>query len=181
MLTRGIEVKKSLKLWAGILVWAVLGILMAFAVLLVMSTFDLGVRAFVISSGSMEPGLPAGGLVFVRSAGQYHEGDIITFSTRGGGYVTHRVYEIRDEGGRTVYITKGDANDAPDINPVEEERVKGRVVFHLPYIGYAAAWFRTWPGAAFLVLVIAALLFYLIYGLREGGKGVEEGEPPAGG
>jgi signal peptidase len=165
--------RKILKAATGVVLWALLAMLLLFTVLLVMSTLNLGVRAFVISSGSMSPAIPTGSLVFVRSAGEYREGDVITFSSNNGGYITHRVYEVREEAGRAVYVTKGDANDEPDVNLVEEERVKGRIVFHIPAIGYVTNFFRTLPGAILLLLCIFGSLIYLFTGGRRPGSEAE--------
>ena len=163
---------KILRAAARTALWFLLFFMLAFAVLLTLSAFNLGMRTFVISSGSMSPAIPVGSVVFVRSAGEHHAGDVITFSSNGGGYITHRVYEVREEGGRTVYITKGDANDGPDLNPVEEERVEGRVVFHIPAIGYITAFFRTWPGFILLLLCLVSLLVYLWGGFHREESGV---------
>lgn len=166
--------RKILKIGIAIVSWTLLALLLLFAVVLVMSTFNLGMRTFVISSGSMSPAIPTGSLViFVRSAGEYKVGDVITFSSHDGGYITHRVYEVREENGKTVYVTKGDANDAPDINQVEAGRVKGRIIFHVPAIGYVTDFFRTLPGAILLLLCIVGSLIYLLAGTRRPRSGAE--------
>ena len=172
-LSKGDIVRKILKIGTGIVLWTLLFLLLLFAVILAMSTFNLGMRTFVISSGSMSPAIPTGSLVFVRSAGEYRVGDVITFSSHDGGYITHRVYEVREEEGGAVYVTKGDANDAPDVNQVEKERVQGRIIFHIPAIGYVTDFFRTLPGAILLLLCIAASLIYLFTGGRRPGSKAE--------
>jgi len=57
--------------------------------------------------------------------------------------VIHRVIEIRETEGSKFFITKGDANDNPDIAPVSPEQVKGRVMLNVPRLGWVTLFFRS--------------------------------------
>lgn len=97
-----------------------------------------GIKPFVVLSGSMEPTVPTGSVVFVDTRDRdVSEGDIITYSLAvsedEGVYVTHRVHAITEDG---LIQTKGDNNEDPD-GYLEPEGVTGTVSFHLPYLGYA--------------------------------------------
>ena len=75
----------------------------------------------IVKSGSMEPAIKTGALVAVRPAAGYEAGDIITFRTSDNKKIdstTHRVVEKQAEDGEISYITKGDANKAPDIRKI---------------------------------------------------------------
>jgi signal peptidase I len=98
----------------------------------------------------MEPVLPTGSIVAVKPQPSYHVGDIITFYSFGRN-VTHRIVEAENDS----FITQGDANDGPDIEPVRRRDIAGRVIFHLPWLGYLAAAGQTPPGLLFLVIVPA--------------------------
>ena len=50
----------------------------------------------------------------------------------------HRVVEVHETEESTFFITKGDANDAPDPLPVLPEQVNGKIIFRIPKIGWAA-------------------------------------------
>ena len=95
-----------------------------------------GVKPFVVLSGSMEPTIPTGSLVFVNT----HDtnvavDDVITFSLAVGSdkgvYVTHRVHAIDESG---LIQTKGDNNNDPD-GWLSKEAVTGTVVLHVPFLG----------------------------------------------
>ena len=67
-------------------------------------------------------------------------GDVITYATTdqvSGALIliTHRIVEIGSGSGGPTFITKGDANNAADDRPVEAAQVRGKVWYHVPYIG----------------------------------------------
>jgi len=70
----------------------------------------------VVQSGSMEPAIHTGSVVMVKPASDYKIGDVITFGevSKTKAPITHRIYDIKVVDGNPVYITKGDANNAPD-------------------------------------------------------------------
>lgn len=94
----------------------------------------LGYNAYSVVSGSMEPALPVGSVVYVESAGvsQIRAGDIIAFDDEGT-VVTHRVIESRPQEG--AFITKGDANQSLDIKPTPYWKLIGRVKLCIPLLG----------------------------------------------
>ena len=123
----------------------VLGLMLVMAlVLLIPGLF--GIRPYVVYSGSMEPEIPTGAVVFTKE-GEFSpkKGDIITFHN-GDTVVTHRV--VKKE--KDIFITKGDAN--------------GRVVFHLPYLGYVIHFLKARiPFAAVCIAACLSVLFDLAY------------------
>lgn len=78
-----------------------------------------GVGASMVMSGSMEPTIATGDLVFVVKKNNYKVGDVILFRS-GKSCVLHRIVEIN---GQEV-ITKGDANNANDA-PISTSDIKG--------------------------------------------------------
>lgn len=81
------------------------------------ATLGFHLVPLAVTSGSMEPRMPAHSLIFVKEvdAGDVHVGDIITFDPPGRtGRVTHRVIARERSGGRWYFRTQGDANPAPD-------------------------------------------------------------------
>jgi signal peptidase len=132
---------------SSLLGWSVvslMGILMVW-----FSTGLLGAYPTIPLSGSMRPQMEVGDLailVKVRPE-KIGVGDVIQFH-RGEGMVIHRVHEVRTEGGRS-FITKGDANSVPDLDPVLPEQVLGRVIKVFPKLGWASIYVknfitRTW-------------------------------------
>lgn len=110
------------------------------------------VRPLVVESGSMEPAIPTGSVVFVNEKDREPEkGEVVTVSLPGSGrdpiYVTHRVSEVTTDG---EIETKGDANDNPDgYLPVSS--VIGTVLFHFPKAGLFLTFLQKSHG--YLILV----------------------------
>lgn len=87
------------------------------------------------------------------------KGDIITFHN-GDTVVTHRV--VKKE--KDIFITKGDANKTEDPVPAEASQIIGRVVFHLPYLGYVIHFLKARiPFAAVCIAACLSVLFDLAY------------------
>ena len=94
-----------------------------------------------------------GSLLYVKEdTGGIKTGDAITFY-RHGELVTHRVVEINAD--EKTYITKGDANQVNDVEPVAWSDVAGVPVFDIPVLGYPASFLGTTQGKfVFIVMLI---------------------------
>ena len=88
----------------------------------------------IVGSGSMEPAVFVNDLLLVRGGEDYRVDDIITYVSKKGTLITHRIKEV----GNGSYITQGDANNTPD-EEVSRRRVLGKVVFILPGAGKVIA------------------------------------------
>jgi signal peptidase len=123
-----------------------------------------GDEAFVVLSGSMRPGMPVGSVVVTGPvpAERIRRGDVITFHPPGRAdiVVTHRVIAIEQPAGdpQARFITRGDANPAPDPWAIPALGTAQRLVFHLPSLGYVLAAIQTRPGKAALMLGPALML-----------------------
>lgn len=101
----------------------------------------LGYSAFRVVTGSMEPDIAQGELIVVKrvSGDEIAVGDVITFYSQDpqlqGAVNTHRVTDIRREGGTLLFITKGDANQTEDQFPVREADLIGKVAFSSKLLG----------------------------------------------
>ena len=73
-------------------------------------------KILVVLSGSMEPALPAGSLLFVKPlTSPYAVGDVISFNLpKVKQFVTHRIVSVQKQESAWVYQTKGDANKEND-------------------------------------------------------------------
>jgi len=98
----------------------------------------LGVRAVVVTSNSMSPGMSAGDLVIVRSAhaDRLAAGDVVVFESEGRN-VIHRVVAVNPDGSLT---TQGDANAVADQVPVDPASVSGVAGGAIPYLGLPRVW-----------------------------------------
>ena len=87
-----------------------------------------------IQTGSMEPVLPVGTIVFIQPSESLKPGDIITFQQVNAPRPTTHTFIGYDTDGSLK--TKGDANDAPDVRavPLQHSDVIGKAVFSLPFL-----------------------------------------------
>ena len=95
----------------------------------------LGFEIYSVVSGSMEPALPTGSIVYVEHVEPetVEPGDIIAYNVDGS-VITHRVVENHFVEGE--YVTKGDANEKEDFSNVSYRDLIGRVKYHFPVIGH---------------------------------------------
>jgi signal peptidase len=141
-------------------------ILLAFvvmvAILLIFSAFPIAgnYKIFVVQSGSMAPAIKMGSLVIVKPANDYKIGDVITFGpySKTKAPTTHRIYDIKVVNGQPVYITKGDANNTPDTREITKRDILGKVLFSIPYLGFAVAFAKKPLGFALIVIVPAVII-----------------------
>ena len=110
-----------------------------------------GVGAAVVRSGSMEPELSVGDLLFVVQQETYGVNDVVVFQDKNMA-VTHRILSITQE----KVITKGDANNTED-NPILPTQIRGRVVLAVPLLGYFVNMVKT-PIGTFAVAILAIWL-----------------------
>ena len=134
-------------------------------VLLLMSVLPItgNFKLKIVLSGSMEPIIKTGSIVVVKplstSSGQadYKIGDIITFQTAiNKELITHRIYDIKVVGNEPRYITKGDANNAPDQREIIQREIIGKLLFSLPYLGYVVD-FAQKPLGFSLIIILPAI------------------------
>ncbi|MFC1864622.1 signal peptidase I [Chloroflexota bacterium] len=94
----------------------------------------------LVASGSMQPTMDAGDVVIIAkvSAAVIKPGDIIQFRKEERVTVMHRVIEVHTTEGAEYFITKGDANDEPDTDPVMPENVVGKVIFTVRKVGWVS-------------------------------------------
>ena len=113
----------------------------------------------VVVSGSMEPAFYRGDIVAVEKADflGIHEfdpkdvkvGDIVVYDAKWFNQpVIHRVIDIKDINGTTMYVIKGDHNNRTDPYYVTSDQIKQRVLtwgdkpIVIPYIGNLSLWIR---------------------------------------
>jgi signal peptidase I len=125
-----------------------------------------GYQSLTVVSGSMEPTLHVGSVVIdeVISPLDARPGDIVTFKDPlRPRQLTHRLQRMRVDGDTAYMTTLGDANDAPEHWTVRTDGHIGRVVAHLPKLGYARAALSTrYARLGVLGAVLALGAFVLV-------------------
>ena len=128
----------------------------------------------VVVSGSMEPNLLEGDLLFLKGTDPENiksgtiagkEGDIIVFNAYNLWFhapaepIVHRVIDKKYDKG-WFFLTKGDANSIPDADWVPETRIFGVVVGRIPYVGWVKI-ILTDSGLLIPLLVIVSVLLVI--------------------
>jgi len=151
---------KALKIFYYI----VIGFIGLIALLLIVSIFPIkdNFQVKIVQSGSMAPAIKTGSIVVVKPEDNYKIGDVITFgkTTKLKEPITHRIYDIKIISGQPIYITKGDANNAPDQKEISKKDIVGKVLFHIPYLGYAVSFAKKPIGFILIIIIPAAAIVY---------------------
>jgi len=131
----------------------------AIYVVLIIAVLILAQHLNVVVSGSMEPVMYRGDIVVLEQANilGFHEfspndvevGDIVVYNAAWHeGPVIHRVINIAEINGSTVFEIKGDNNDVSDPYWVTKSQIKSRVLTYngqpliIPKIGYISILIR---------------------------------------
>lgn len=134
------------------------------AVLLIVSVFPItgNIKFMVVQSESMVPAIKMGSVVMVKPVKEYKIGDIIAFGpiSKTKAPTSHRIYDIKNTNGIVAYLTKGDANKGPDPREVKKEDIIGKILFSVPYIGYAINFAKKPVGFALIIIVPALLIIF---------------------
>jgi len=119
-----------------------------------------GYRVYLIMSGSMEQEISVEDAILVRETNQLLKGDIIAFQN-GNSVTVHRIVNIKAEGNKKLYQTKGDNNNIEDSNLVEQNQIKGKYVMKISGLGKIAMFFKRNLIFVILSLVILTAVFII--------------------
>ena len=193
-----IAAKKLLKIFGTVLVVIAIVFITVLAVTIIKGKANngtptfFGYRLYTVVSGSMKgskkDSFDKGSLILVADIDprDIRVGDVITFNreSKDQKVTTHRVAEIRkDKNGKLSFLTKGDANPAPDDAEVPADIVVGIVRAKVPRLGNVILFAQTKTGRFYaLYLPGGAIVLYEIYvlagdRLTRGRKRGESAEP----
>lgn len=130
-----------------------------------------GITSMIVMSGSMSGDAPdhieVGDMIVTRAVDTttLKVGDIITFMQNGETTVTHRIIGINEDG---TFLTKGDANNSEDQEPVKHEEVIGKFMYRIPKLGDVAMFAQSPVGM--LVFIGVPVVIYIILDMIVKGK-----------
>ena len=163
---RGVNMKR------GKIVPAICNILGTLILLSVIATFLpvtiprlMGYEVYHILTGSMEPSIPVGSLVYVEPAvpTDIQEDEVIAYHS-GGATVTHRVVQNRMVEGE--FVTKGDANAQEDLNTIPYTSLVGRVKYHIPFLGQILVIYTSGVGKIYIICYAACGVMFNMLATR---------------
>lgn len=151
------------------LYWLMILILVVVGGIVALSSLNLpnGIKLFAVKSGSMRPAIPVGSIVAVQPQERYRIKDVVTYKREEDRKIsnpefttTHRIVEIKKKDNKNYYITKGDANNAPDGKLIDKDLIIGKVIFYIPFLGYPVSFAKKPFGFAMLVIIPASIIIY---------------------
>ena len=138
---KGIETKRE-----SILSYVVPSIIIVATIWFMVGVFPYYPSAIV--TGSMKPMIQPGDVVIINkiesleAMKELEVGDIIQFE-RNDLMINHRIIEIIERDGQTLYQTKGDNNNVADTPLVEMKDIRGRIIQVVPKVGWPSVWLHT--------------------------------------
>lgn len=122
----------------------------------------LGFRSYAVKTASMEPQIPQGSLLYVKTikpakVGEVLKvGDDVTFYTSDGLILTHRVISIDLD--KKEFTTQGIRDGAMVDSATPFSRIIGKKVFVVSFVGYGIMLFQNPFMIAILVLFIGLII-----------------------
>ena len=86
---------------------------------------QFGIQILKVQSNSMSPEFRKEDIIVIKKEKEYEVGDIITFKTKDGNLITHRIIEKNEN----EFITKGDNNNTKDEEKITSSCIQGKVIF----------------------------------------------------
>lgn len=115
------------------------------------------IKPLVVLSGSMEPAIKTGSVVFIQKSEDYKQGDVIAFSQGSSkNLITHRLISTDN----STFQTKGDANEEADRTQVQKDQIAGKVILYIPGIGFGVDLVKHPKGFILLVIIPATIIVY---------------------
>lgn len=167
----GTEINGKKHSWLGILCSGFGLVLLLLVVLLCLPLTVprlFGYELYAIVSGSMEPAIPIGSVVYAKQTDpqEIEAGDVVVFY---GGHdsttvITHRTVENHQEA--QELLTKGDANAGNDMLPITYNNVIGRVALSIPLLGFLLPLVTDISGKLYLAGILGAGVLFRVLGSR---------------
>ena len=125
----------------------------------------LGYSVLRLQTGSMEPEYKTGSIIITKKVdvNDLEKGDVISFYSTSldisDRVNTHRIVDIiYDQSGSREFVTKGDANELQDENPVLSSRVIGKVIFDLGVVSGSVLGMLQNPKVIFFLIIVPLII-----------------------
>jgi len=158
------------------------------ALVLVVAPMATGSQTYTVLTNSMAPKYAPGTFLVVKPTpfAELRVGDIITYQIESGkpAVISHRIITVgTTQSGERVFTTKGDNNSLADAAPVHAPQVRGKLLYAVPYVGFAAnALGQTNRGMLMPVAAVGLIgfgAFSMIQGARAKNRAKKESGPKA--
>ena len=128
----------------------------------------LGIKTYVVVSGSMKPTLAIGDIVVVKKIekNELLEKDIISYR-EGQKIVTHRIHSIMLVNGDIMYRTKGDSNNSYDRQLIKYDDIEGKVIFVIPNVGKFLIFLQNKNIIILIIVIYYILMLWQMFGKKK--------------
>lgn len=100
---------------------------------------EQGITKEMFAEYRFRNGFDKGDVIVLVAAEDIEVGDVLVYNSQSHAYpIIHRVTYINEE--EESYIIKGDNNDGPDPQAVQEEQLVGKALYRIPKIGWIKIW-----------------------------------------
>lgn len=141
----------------GFLVFLGVFIILGFSIIPIPGNYKI----YTVLTGSMNPTIKTGSIVFIKPQKNYQLKNIVTFFTSTPKQTTtHRIVGVKTINHQQVFITKGDANKSDDFKNLPFQNILGKVVFSIPFLGYLISFSKTFTGLIILIVIPATIIIY---------------------
>ena len=154
--------------------WEIFLVFLVLIVVLILPLLpiNLGISSFIIISGSMEPTIRKGSISIVQNTNPQNlePGSIVAFESplNSKDTIVHRLVSTKGN----KFKTKGDNNKTNDSWSLTASKIKGKVLFSLPYLGYISLYVKSVKGFALLIGVPSLVL--IVLQIKKIKEGIEE-------
>lgn len=142
----------------------IITIVVAIGIIGILIPIVIGIKPYVVLSGSMEPEIKTGSITYIMKTvnSVYEIGDIVMFKyEKSTDPITHRIVNKDKEA--STYTTKGDGNTTNDATQIKQNQIIGKVAFTIPYIGYIIHWFQSKLGKLIILYLILINSFFCVF------------------
>lgn len=127
--------------WTGqVVAWIVLFAALAVLAVAVLIPRAFGATPYAVNGSSMEPTLRRADLIVVRpgDVSELGIGSVITYQLESGEptVATHRIVAVAFQNGERTFQTRGDGNNATDLEWVRPMQIKGELWYRVPRLGH---------------------------------------------
>ena len=125
-----------------------------------------GYKPFIVLSGSMETEIHIGDLVITKEVDPktLKKDDVIAFRDAENTVTTHRIIDLVDKDGQTLFITKGDNNNTQDQNLVEFDDVEGIYITRIAGVGTMMDNLSK-PTTVVIMVLGISIIFFLLFNI----------------